>query len=296
MKEDYAKLYGHIVVNIAKDIMMKNMSPFQIGAIKGHRAGEHIYVLKSMMQLYEKYNRPMIISYWDYASFFDSECILDVLNEVYNTGVKGKVYRLLYKMNEETLIQVSTPVGVTGEGRVHECVGQGTIDGAILSSVSIGGGVDEFFRDSIYEVWYDNVRLQPAIFQDDVMRMAGGRREAQVGNILMESVAESKLLNFNLGKSNFMVLGEGVAKKKLEKELEDKPLVLCGKNMKRVETYTYLGTVISSRGVGDSVTASINSKAGKVKQLISEIKAVVEDCRNTTPGGFCTSLHIWEAA
>ena len=70
MKEDYAKLYGHIVVNIAKDIMMKNMSPFQIGAIKGHRAGEHIYVLKSMMQLYETCNRPMIISYCDYASFF----------------------------------------------------------------------------------------------------------------------------------------------------------------------------------------------------------------------------------
>ena len=110
-------------------------------------------------------------------------------------------------MNEETRIRVSTPVGVTGEGRAEECVGQGSLDGAILSAVSIGGGVNEYFSDSKYEVWYDNVRLQPAIFQDDVMRMAGGRMEAQVGNRLMECVAESKLLNFNLGKSNFMMLG-----------------------------------------------------------------------------------------
>ena len=66
--------------------------------------------------------------------------------------------------------------------------------------------------------------------------------------------------------------------------------------MKRVEEYTYLGTVISSGGLEESVTASINSKVGKVKQLISEIRAVVEDCRNSTPGGFCTAVQIWEAA
>ena len=33
-----------------------------------------------------------------------------------------------------------------------------------------------------------------------------------------------------------------------------------------------------------------------MKQLIFEIKAVVEDCRNKRPGSFCTALMIWEMA
>ena len=296
MKEDTAKVFGHIVVNVAKDRLMKNMSPFQIGTKKGHRASEHIFTMKSVMQLFALKNKPLIISFWDYKSFFDSESVIDVMGEVYNCNVKGKVYRLLYKMNQNTVIKVSTPVGTTGEASTGETVGQGTIEGAILSAVSIGGGVEEYFRDSPYELWYDTVRLQPGVFQDDLERMAGGRMEAQVGNQLMEIVAESKLLSFNLDKSAFMVVGTKKNKKEIETELEESPLTLCGQNMKRVGEYTYLGTVISEGGVGESVTASIKSKVGKVKQLIFEIKAVVEDCRNDTPGGFCTAIHIWEAA
>ena len=117
-----------------------------------------------------------------------------------------------------------------------------------------------------------------------------------MGNSLMEIVAESKLLTYNLDKSAFMVVGTDKNKKELESDLEKNPLSLCGKRMKRVNDYTYLGTVISDRGVSESVIASIESKAGKVKQLICEIRAVVEDCRNGRPGGFCTAVQIWEAA
>ena len=52
---------------------MENMSPFQIGAKKGHRASEHIYLIKSVMQMYEMQKKPMLICYYDYATFFDSE-------------------------------------------------------------------------------------------------------------------------------------------------------------------------------------------------------------------------------
>ena len=84
--------------------------------------------------------------------------------------------------------------------------------------------------------------------------------------------------------------------KKLEKELEESPLLLCGEKMKKVTEYTYLGTIISSEGVSESVLASVKSKVGKVKQMIYEIKVVLDDCRNMSPGGFMTALTIWEAA
>ena len=66
--------------------------------------------------------------------------------------------------------------------------------------------------------------------------------------------------------------------------------------MKRATSYTYLGTVISEKGVADSVSESVKNKLGKVKHLIYEIKTVVENCKNNSPGAFMTGLLIWDSA
>ena len=107
---------------------MKNSSIFQIGAKKGHRAAEHIYVMKSCIQMYQNLKKPLIICFWDYSTFFDSESEIDVMNEIYKLGVRGKVYRLLYKINQETLIQVKTAVGLTRVEKRAEGISQGMVD------------------------------------------------------------------------------------------------------------------------------------------------------------------------
>ena len=112
----------------------------------------------------------------------------------------------------------------------------------------------------------------------------------------MQTVAETKLLDYHLDKSAAMVVGCTSVTKKLEKELEEYPLILCNQPMKRATSYTYLGTVISEKGVADSVSESVKNKLGKVKHLIYEIKTVVENCKNNSPGAFMTGLLIWDSA
>ena len=94
------------------------------------------------------------------------------MNELYKSGVTGKLYRLLYKMNQNTRICVQTPVGMTEEQDTGEGVGQGTLEGALVSGVNIDKGVNEYFKDSEYEVSYGPVPLQPILYQDDVARMS----------------------------------------------------------------------------------------------------------------------------
>ena len=119
------KVFSHILVESTKDTLMKNMSKFQIGAKPGHRATEHIFVMKSLIQLYEYLEKPLIINFFDYSTFFDSESLQDVLNELYKCQVKGKIYRLLYKLNQKSLIHVKTPVGATTEEEREEGISQG---------------------------------------------------------------------------------------------------------------------------------------------------------------------------
>ena len=58
----------------------------------------------------------------------------DALDSVYNAGIKGKLYRLLYLMNKDTKIKIKTGVGLTEEMETGDNVAQGTIEGATLSA------------------------------------------------------------------------------------------------------------------------------------------------------------------
>ena len=63
-------------------------------------------------------------------------------------------------MNKNTRISVHTPVGVTEEEDTGEGLGQGTLEGAIVSAVNLDNGVNDSFGDSEYEVSYGDLRLQ----------------------------------------------------------------------------------------------------------------------------------------
>ena len=112
----------------------------------------------------------------------------------------------------------------------------------------------------------------------------------------MEAVLGSKMLQFNLLKSVFIVIGDKKFKEETSKRLEESPLLLCNKPMKEVESYPYLGQIISERGVGHSVSMTINKRYGIAFKSIFEIKAIIEDTRSKVPGGFLSAMKIWDMA
>ena len=67
-------------------------------------------------------------------------------------------------MNENVRIKVQTPVGLTKEEDIGPTVSQGSVDAAVISSVSIAGGIEEAFEDSEMEVVYHELPLGPTIF------------------------------------------------------------------------------------------------------------------------------------
>ena len=74
-----------------------------------------------------------------------SVCLFDCMNELFKSNIRGKLYRLIFKMNEETCIEVQTPVGMTEKVTIGETVGQGTIEGAVISAVNLHSGIRDFF-------------------------------------------------------------------------------------------------------------------------------------------------------
>ena len=126
--------------------------------------------------------------------------------------------------------------------------------------------------------------MKPALFQDDVSRFCLDPITAQMGNDKMEAVAETKLLDYNMDKSCYIIIGKGKERKNL------------ANNMKVSNEEKYLGDQIHGDGLAASVDATIGKRSGKVTKAINDIQAVIDDCRSSAIGGITAGLDIWELA
>ena len=60
-RNQYVKFFSQIVMSHAKENLYKNMSKYQIACKPGHRPSEHLFVLKSVFELYQKSNKGLIL-------------------------------------------------------------------------------------------------------------------------------------------------------------------------------------------------------------------------------------------
>jgi len=121
-------------------------------------------------------------------------------------------------------------------------------------------GVDEFFSDSEDEVCYAGLRLQPLLFQDDISRLAKDPASLQAGNYRLENMAETKLLDFNLKKSAYMIVGKGKASRRFDEQLQFNPITLCGQPMNCVSESKLLGDWLSDKGNSDCIATTVKKK------------------------------------
>ena len=283
-------------MSFVKPKLNENISKYQIGTKTGHRAQEHLFVLKSAIALQLRNNKSILISLYDISKFFDRECLRDGLDAVYNYGIKGKLYRLLYMMNKDNIIKVRTAVGDSDERYTGENIGQGTQEGAILSAASIDYTVRRFFQNSSDEFRYGCEDIHPLLFQDDICRISASVESVQNGNNSLENVMETKLLDFNIDKSCTVVIGPRAKRNDTLEQIKATPLSLCNQTMKIVEAEKYLGDYISAEGLSESVWLTVMKRKPRTMISIFEAKSVVQDCRSTTIGGLRVAIDIWEVA
>ena len=81
------------------------------------------------------------------------------------------------------------------------------------------------FNDSPlpHEVFYGPVKLQPMLFQDDAIKLSTSRNGAQNGNLKVESIMKSKLLEIHPDKSCYLVVADKTNQEMIKKEIDEHP-------------------------------------------------------------------------
>ena len=85
-------------------IIDQSMSDSNIGARKNKNICNHIFVVNSIFHdvLKKKSNKPIDIMVLDYKQMFDSECLFECMNDVYEAGVNDDVFALLAEANKRS--------------------------------------------------------------------------------------------------------------------------------------------------------------------------------------------------
>ena len=70
---------------------------------------------------------------------------------------------------------------------------------------------------------------------------------------------------------------------------------MCGNfETKLQEQFKWLGQILSSGGLGESVAATVESREGKIRGACLEISQIINDWRSRAVGGMETALMLWE--
>ena len=142
-----------------KPKIVQKCSKFQIGGMPGHQPSEYLFALKSVIALRLSQEKINFLNALDLRKYFDSEVLIDALDNLYRSGVKGKVYRLVYELNKSNFIQIKTPVGITKGFQTGGNVTKGSVGGGSISSINLDVPIQTFFKESEDEVNYGDIKL-----------------------------------------------------------------------------------------------------------------------------------------
>ena len=118
------------------EIVDSNMSDSQVGGRKGKNVRNPIWILNGIICdiLSTKKKTPVDIQIFDYRQCFDSLCLQECINDMYDSGVKDDQLSLLYNVNTQVKVAVKTPVGKSKRESIYNVITQGDVFGPILSS------------------------------------------------------------------------------------------------------------------------------------------------------------------
>ena len=287
---------GLIVVEGLKKPLIEGSSMYQIGGQPGHRAEELIFAMKSVIARYRSQGKCVLLQTSDLSKFFDKEMIEDAILTSYKRGADPKACRLWYKINEGTLIRVKTGAGLSKFIDAGAVVGQGTLGGALVSQAVLDEGISEQFAPGGEdEMIYGSVPMAPVIFQDDILHAAEGIKEARIANARMDRVVKRLNLTLNKDKTFCISMGSKSQRAKIKAELEKNPLKCGDIETELKESFKWLGQILSSGGLSESVNATVQSREGKIRGACLEISQIVNDWRSQVVGGIETALLLWEA-
>ena len=276
-----SKLYEKVLKNRNEEKIYAQMSDFQAGGMKMRSTGDCLFLTSEIIRTKKKAGKKCYLVFGDAVKCFDKLWLRDSLVDLFKAGCEPQDIQMMYKMNENTVIEVETPCGTTEKITVGEIVKQGTVLGPTLCCVS---------TDQINKIGESQERnlgkeyMAILVFVDDVMS-AGNAEEVRKAIRNFKEMEELKKFTYGLKKTKFMVMNTG----KEKEEMIDEEVGL-GKITKTTE-YKYVGFHLNEKG---NCLHHIEQKDSKVAGQINAIRSIANSS-NVGSKFLAVRLELYES-
>ena len=144
-------------------------SEAQAGGRKNRNITDHLFIIRSLMDHYKYLNKPLFILFLDLVKAFDKMVLKNIMNDLWKSNVRGKIWRVIYTINKQATIRIKTNFGKTDPVQIGETLKQGSVLASTLAAMHTDK-VDGYFKNSGLGVYYGNKQIGNLIFQDDIAR------------------------------------------------------------------------------------------------------------------------------
>ena len=104
------------IIDTLVDNRIARVVPFteaQGGGKKGAMTCDHLFILRAVISISQKQKRETFITYFDVKKAYDNVDNMDMLNIMWQKGLRGKTWRILKNLNEGLHANIKTRYGLT---------------------------------------------------------------------------------------------------------------------------------------------------------------------------------------
>ena len=143
----------------------------QAGGRPGKSTNDQLLVLKAVMKQAHEDNRPLYIAFLDVQKAYDKAWLDAILHTLWQSGIKGRIWRMIRRLNTDLQAQVQTKYGLTRVIHMKDNIRQG----GVLSVTEYSKMIDEMcevLTNGNIGAKYGHLSIPTLLLMDDITLLA----------------------------------------------------------------------------------------------------------------------------
>ena len=204
LNSNITKLIEKIILLRGTEIIENNTSQYQAGGRSNYSTGEQVFILRSIIDKCNYFNQPIFLQFIDLKKAFDKMVIKNILQNLWEIGIRGKIWRMIHKINEKAIIRIKMNSGTTtDEFTTGEILKQGSVLAANLAAFHTDTLARKFCNKNL-GIDYGKINVPLLLFQDDVVKFDKTAHNLQISNIILESYQNENKMEYHPTKTMIM--------------------------------------------------------------------------------------------
>ena len=284
-----SKIVERIILSRIKDYL--DTSDNQFGFKKGHSTDMAIFALKQVISYYSNHSSPLFVCFLDASKAFDRVNHWVLFKKLIDSHVPIYIVRFLIFWYREQKLNIRWGSEFSESFSVSNGVKQGGILSPLLFNCYMDG-LSTLLSNCKSGCFIHNIAMNHFMYADDICLVAPSPKGLQNMLNICEEYAHSHDIIYNERKSVSMLI-----QSKKVKFVKMPNLLLNGQSLKFVDSYRYLGCVISNT-LSDNLDVDrqrrvLYASANKLKRRFWNCDY---DIKKLLFSSYCASLycsHLW---